>query len=65
MFIPVAFFFQKAGGKLKNLLNRSSVKKALDKNYELKYASKNPGKVFTWENVFKVQCKEFSVMCLP
>ena len=45
---------QKAGVKLKNLLNRSGVKKALDKNYDLKYVSKNSGKVFTWENVFKV-----------
>ena len=49
------FLFQRAGGKLKNLLNRSSVKKTLDKNYELKYSSKNSGKVFTWENVFKVK----------
>ena len=48
------FFFQKAGVKLKNLLNRSSIKKILDKNYELKYVSKHSGKVFTWENVFKV-----------
>lgn len=44
---------RKAGTKLKNLLNRSSVKKALDKNYELKNSSKNAGKIFTWENVFK------------
>ena len=49
-----SFLFKRAGGKLKNLLNRSSVKKALDKNFELKYSSKNSGKVFTWENVFKV-----------
>lgn len=47
---------RKAGGKLKNLLNRSGVKKALDKNYELKHSTKNSGKVFTWENVFKAVC---------
>ncbi|XP_053376786.1 serine-protein kinase ATM-like [Mercenaria mercenaria] len=47
---------RKAAVKLKNVLSHTATKKALDKNHEYKQSTKNAGKMFTWESVFRSVC---------